>query len=125
MAVYFEPFDFELDKVLEIAELVNNYFVITPDRAEYATYNALHELLEVLLSCPESNCKGSILPGELLLAMRLSLVDCKLHSKESEDWYFGIDMSKAYDANNALDNEHGFENLFRPAPWMKERTKHQ
>lgn len=115
----FDPFSFELPKVLEIAETVVNYFVITKDRVNYATYHALHSLLQTLLSCPESNCEGTILPGELLLAMRLALVDCKLHSKDPEEWYFGLDMSQAYDANNYIDNEHGFENLLRPAPWFK------
>ena len=114
----FNPFFFDVHKVMEIAETIVNYFVATDSISKAGHYEDVHALLETLLSAPESRCQGKIYPGELAFAFKLAMRDIKFFGYKPVNWTFMIDYPQALDANNYIDNEHGFENLLRPAPCM-------
>ena len=117
----FSPFSFDVHKVMEIAETIVQYFVATDKASKAGRYEDVHALLETLLSAPESRCQGKIYPGEMAFAFKLAMRDIKFYGYKPENWTFMIDFPQAIDANNYIDNEHGFENLLRPSPWMRER----
>ena len=117
----FNPFSFDVHKVMEIAETIVNYFTATDKISKAGRYEDVHALLEALLSAPESRCRGKIYPGEMAFAFKLAIRDIMFFGFKPENWAFMIDFKQALDANNYLDNEHGFENLLRPSPWMAKK----
>ena len=115
---------FDMDKVREVRETALRYFPVIDGCDLESDLDSVLDLVNKLHSCPESHTNGELKPGELILAMWMAEIPFQRFPGAGGDIVFGVDWDTIRDPWQYVDENHGYENLLRPCPWMKKEDEY-